>query len=427
MGLASDFETFCGDIVLDCKDEMEKSTGEIAKKLNKTYYDVTNDCESHIYIVGSVGRGTAKSKTSDLDIIFDLPKSVYTKYDNYSDNGQSKLLQEVKTVLKERYPKTDIRGDGQVVVIEFDKYTVELVPAFKQTDNKFKYPDTHDGGSWKLTDPLSEQTEAEATELCSLNKFRDFCRLLRCWKNMCGVVMGGLLIDSLTYNHFLNNEYFASKSYDDYFDIFLGLFEYFKGLNKEQVYWSALGSHQHIYNVDEGSFIDKAAETYNKLSSSENDNDRYSVLKEILGNSFAPDVVIETSAKNEEQFIEDVCPVNITYALKIDCVVSQNGFRDFMLRKALRYEHHILRHNKSLLFKIVSCSVPEPYNIYWKVRNVGYEAEKRNMVRGTIIMSNRKTQKEHTDFWGPHFVECFIIKNGVCVARDRIDVPIGHC
>ena len=31
---------------------------------------------------------------------------------------------------------------------------------------------------------------------------------------------------------------------------------------------------------------------------------------------------------------------------------------------------------------------------------------------------------EPISFDGPHFVECYIIKDGVCVARDRVDVPI---
>ena len=42
-----------------------------------------------------------------------------------------KLSFKVKKFLQERYPKTDISGDGQVVVIEFSRYTVELVPGFK--------------------------------------------------------------------------------------------------------------------------------------------------------------------------------------------------------------------------------------------------------------------------------------------------------
>lgn len=44
-----------------------------------------------------------------------------------------------------------MKGDGQVVVISFTKYKVELVPGFKQTDDRFKYPNSNDGGSWKYT------------------------------------------------------------------------------------------------------------------------------------------------------------------------------------------------------------------------------------------------------------------------------------
>ena len=116
---------------------MEKTAGEIAKKLNKHYYDLDGDTATHMYIVGSVGRQTAIKGSSDLDILFDLPSDVFTQYDNYSSNGQSALIQDVKAVLQERYPKTDISGDGQVVVIAFDKYTVELVPGFSNSDGSF--------------------------------------------------------------------------------------------------------------------------------------------------------------------------------------------------------------------------------------------------------------------------------------------------
>ena len=140
---------------------MKTTTKEIAKKLNKIYYDLDDNTSEHMYIVGSVGRGTSIKGASDLDLLFDLPSDIYKKYDNYGENsnGQSVLLQEVKNVLLERYPKTKISGDGQVVVIEFTNYTVELVPGFKQNDGSFKYPDTHDKGSWKITNPMPEIKE----------------------------------------------------------------------------------------------------------------------------------------------------------------------------------------------------------------------------------------------------------------------------
>ena len=41
---------------MDNRDDMEKTAGEIAKKLNKHYYDLDGDTATHMYIVGSVGR-----------------------------------------------------------------------------------------------------------------------------------------------------------------------------------------------------------------------------------------------------------------------------------------------------------------------------------------------------------------------------------
>jgi hypothetical protein len=40
------------------------------------------------------------------------------------------------------------------------------------------------------------------------------------------------------------------------------------------------------------------------------------------------------------------------------------------------------------------------------------------------IHIQKEDLQEHTSFYGPHYVECYLIKNGVCVAKDRIDVPI---
>ena len=48
------------------------------------------------------------------------------------------------------------------------------------------------------------------------------------------------------------------------------------------------------------------------------------------------------------------------------------------------------------------------------------------MIRGQILTDDGyRKRKESSDFYGPHYVECHIIKDGICVARERIDVPIS--
>ena len=439
MSLRGDFKDFCKSIQLDNRSDMESTTGRIAKKLNEYYYDLSDNSTSHMYIVGSVGRRTAIKGSCDLDILFDLPSSVYYRFDQYSENGQSALIQEVKSVVQEIYPKTDIRGDGQVVVINFNKYTVELVPGFRTNKGSFIYPDTHDGGSWKTTDPLPERDECSSANQKSRGIFYDFCHILRAWKNNIGLSMNGLLIDTLVYDHFKDNSFYSNKGYDDYLSILINVFAYLKDQQPDREFWYAVGSNQKVYNTDKSAFASKAKSAYNKLNGATNDTKGINKnLIDILGTNFpaAEEDRAVFSYRNDryygirgastEQFIEELFPVDIRYGLKIDCRVTQDGFRPQLLSDILRL-HKWLSRKKQLDFQIVWDNCPKPlsaYSIYWKVRNVGEEAIRRNMIRGEIKLTNNTHQKEHTDFYGPHYVECFLVQDGVCVARARIDVPI---
>lgn len=87
-----------------------------------------------------------------------------------------------------------------------------------------------------------------------------------------------------------------------------------------------------------------------------------------------------------------------------------------------------IHHDYTLNFYIYSTDVPGDYIVKWKVKNVGDEAKRRNCLRGFIENPNlgNNGRKETSNFIGPHYVECYIIKNGIVVARDKILVPIEH-
>jgi hypothetical protein len=47
-------------------------------------------------------------------------------------------------------------------------------------------------------------------------------------------------------------------------------------------------------------------------------------------------------------------------------------------------------------------------------------------IRGQIMADEgNHERKERADFHGEHYVEAYIIKDGVCVARDDIDVRVN--
>jgi hypothetical protein len=97
--------------------------------LNRHYYGLTSDTE-HSFLIGSRRKDTAVRPPRDVDLYFLLPPDVYGRFQGHLWNRQSALLQEVKDILSDRYPNTDMSGDGQVVLVRFETYSVEVVPAF---------------------------------------------------------------------------------------------------------------------------------------------------------------------------------------------------------------------------------------------------------------------------------------------------------
>lgn len=73
-----------------------------------------------------------------------------------------------------------------------------------------------------------------------------------------------------------------------------------------------------------------------------------------------------------------------------------------------------------LLKFMVSTNTPGPYIVKWQVVNSGEEARAENQLRGDFYESNISqghVRREPTKFLGTHWVEAFIIKDGVCVAQ----------
>jgi hypothetical protein len=398
---------------------------EIAKALNKDFR-AKNGCTDYKLMVGSYGRHTAVKGVSDLDMIFILPPGLRSDY--ASGTGPRRILNRVRDDLKARYTNTDIRVDQCVVRVQFtsNAFKFEVQPAFKNDDGSFDYPDTVAEG-WKLTKPRDEISATKECNDRTSTNMRHLARMARAWKNANGVNMGGLLIDTLVYRFFSQTDDYDSASTDSFDLMARDFFEFLKD-EPDREYYLALGSNQRV--KVKARFQPKAKKAYNKVLDAIADEGKAAANKkwrEVFGTS-VPLAVSEASRafRDTEQFIEDRYPVDITGSVAIDCEVTQNGWRPTRLREMLRTRAP-LRADRSLKFIVTGCSVGLPYTLKWKVLNRGPETERRDMVRGQIVDSSRpNTRLEHSDFRGEHVVECFVVKDGVVVARDRIDVPISN-
>jgi predicted nucleotidyltransferase len=130
------------------------------------------------------------------------------------------------------------------------------------------------------------------------------------------------------------------------------------------------------------------------------------------------------SFEDTEEYIEDLYPVITAYYCKVSCSISGNGWRPMPISDFLTRFKRYVPHNLEIRCDLVT-NCPQPYNVYWKVKNVGPEAQRRNQVRGQIF-EGKTTLIEKSSFYGNHYIECYLVKNGICVSKTRIKVPIGR-
>ncbi|MEG1310486.1 MAG: nucleotidyltransferase [Romboutsia sp.] len=288
MSISDDFQKFCHNLNMSDNTvaKIRNRYHQITKKINSIYWNNSSD-NAHSLYAGSYGRGTAIF-TSDLDIIVELPKLYYDRFNGYASNGQSQFLTNVKNSIILSYPNSKIKSDGQVVSIDFsDGISFEVVPAFRQWDGSYKHADSNNGGKWKETDPRSEISAMNQLNKEANGNLKRLCKMVRAWKNTNNVIMSGILIDTLAYR-FMQQWENKDKSYL-FYDWMTR--DFFKFLVDESYksYWRKPGSDTFIWK--DGDFKYKAKSAYEIAKIAVIEYEKYPYLtrekwREIYGTKF---------------------------------------------------------------------------------------------------------------------------------------------
>jgi hypothetical protein len=264
MGVGDDFARFCRALRIppNSRALIAWRTAAITKRLNYDFRFSYSETDNTFYS-GSYGRETAIRGVSDIDLLAVLPYETFDRFHRYQNNGQSALLQAVKTSIANRYPRTSLKGDGQVVVVSFDDMAYDVVPVFLNSDGSYTHPDSNDGGRWKVTRPKEEILAFEQRNKETDGNLRELCRMARAWRERNSVPISGMLIDTLSY-YFIKDWAYRDKSYFHFDYLSRDFFAYLKSQNSSQSYWKAPGSGQYVYTS--GNFTNKARLAFNSAT-----------------------------------------------------------------------------------------------------------------------------------------------------------------
>ncbi len=450
--LNSKFNTFYKDHVVLPKKEVQKLRDR--KKLNldrlksglaeyneenKTQYKVVDDV-----VQGSVAMSTV---TQNDENDYDIDVAIVFEKDNIP-TGNIAVKNIIVNALKRKCTqfKKEPEAKTNCVRVEYvEGYHIDfaIYRRFKNANDEFGYE--HCGSQWRARDPRAITKWFLEKNKDNNYKLRKMVRLLKMFcKSRSSWIMPGGLIQSVlveecyqNYTRLDESFYYTIKAIRD------RLKDDTDVKNPVDDSISLLQTEAHKTEVNNlysrlTTYIDKLNILFDSTCTEKQGIDAWN---EFFNHSYWSSMLIESAQMikkaefssiqqsydfdETEEFIEDMFPVELKYSLQIDCKVTQDGWRPDFIRNMLR-NRTPLRTNKKLEFYIIKNDVTEPYQVYWKVRNVGDIAERRNCIRGQIVRDNGfEKKKEETNFGGPHYVECYIIKKGVCVARDIIEVPIS--
>lgn len=385
----------------------------VCKTLYKEFYNGDFQ-ESSKFLFGSYKKKTTISHLGkDVDVIFRIPKKDFYVYQN-QENGPANLLTKVKNILKDTYSTTDkIKNWTKVVLVDFQSFKVEVLPALENDDGTFTIPNTSDGDDWQIFNPKKEIDKFFDSNKKNGDLTRELIKIIKKWKIEKTVVsIKSYKIDVYVIN-FLENYDFIN-----YPKLIKDFFSFLELKVNETFVDTAYGNAEKALEFFEKNELKSASSEYKKM----------------FGEVFPAEIKsfndkIYVSAPNEI-FIQSIFSVlidkNIRLSIETYCKPKKGGF----MRKMLFNEmlSRIITKKDELEFNAVVSGVSGAFITKWKVRNFGNEAERNNKLRGEILDDNNgpHKHKDYAVFYGDHFLECYLIKDNVCVAIKRIDIPISN-
>lgn len=229
MSVAKRFNAFLANIRVT--EEQENNgrhcRGQVVAVLNRHYWGVSHQTNNS-RLVGSWGKSTKVRPPRDVDVLFTLPYEVYERFSNRVGNVQSQLLQEVRQVLGRNFGSTAIQGDGPVVKVQFAKYNIELIPAFRLNNGRYFVAMTDGNGHYEEAGYDEEAELIRSSNEQTSGNTRHLIRMAKRWQAHCSVPIKSFWIELLavdflrTWAHVGQSTLYYDYMVRDFFEFMCG-------------------------------------------------------------------------------------------------------------------------------------------------------------------------------------------------------------
>ncbi len=322
MSVSANFNVFCNHLKFTSQKEsiISNRFRNICKQLNKEYWQM--EAEYGGMYIGSKGRQTVICNGQDIDMIFEMPEHILSKYTNSEYNSQLVFLEEVKEIIVGLYWNTEIDEEKQTIKVLFsDKMTFHILPVFRNIDGSYTKANITDNGSWCIIDPVSEIKDMDLGDHRINLNLRRLCQMARAWKKRCSVPIHNKLLDTFAREFMI--VWKDNKTSYTHFDMMCrDFFKYMMDQDAAQTEWKVLGKNDVLYNTNHFRYnaiiaYDKATEAIQLETEGKHWTARQK-WREVFGIKFPEDIVEELKLKKIEEKAVSI------YEVQQKCVSTLN-------------------------------------------------------------------------------------------------------
>jgi len=425
----------------------QRNERQLISEIYQSFMDLldSNNCIQ----IGSYPRLTAITPVHDLDILY-----VSGNWNENSHNPSS-VLRELETKINKHYKNpTDfevkISLQTHSITISYLKkseeiFSVDVVPAYIFAKNEFKediykvpeiiqekhgknriefyqkLSQDHKEIGWITSDPRGYIKIASEIDQFTSGEFRKTAKIIKKWQRNLANSDENLKLKSFHLEQVIAHFFQENKG----LEIFDAIFKFFTNLPE------IISNPNKISDrANNGKFIDDYLEQFTGEQKRKiiEARDAFLIKLEDLKESNSIEELLEIvfyQKKPDEKFLFDFGMkifIDDSLTFKIDGFVKPlTGFSSGWLTQTPQLQNGLTRgpNKRKIEFSIRSDNTSaDEYR--WKVRN----CDECKQPRGEITLNQTKNNPEETEYVGDHYVECFAIRHGLCVARSKVPVRI---
>ena len=427
MSINDDFKTFLHDI------EPSETT---VNQISAAHRSLRNYLSSHedyadVYIdsflSGSYAKHTAIRPAKDDDNR-DVDIDVETRHG--IDVDAKAVLEELRDALLENSKYSTAKVQSHSVGIQMSGLDIDVVPLAKVEDSC--YIGDYETGMWNLTNPKGHLHWSTDFNQAHFEKFKPVVKILKWWRREhCpegkrwpkGITLEKMIADNFPEEDMPYDELVMSvlqtmsDAYED-------------DLDKDRVPCiedPALAGNDLAasYKVDD--FKTFLAEVNGSIELLDADGSTNVSWRQILGNRFpagtsrgansltsiiymSKSEALAVKWRAARPWIFAPSKPNMRIAAEVTLPSGSSHY--------VHSDGEVIPKYSSIVYHAVRSQKLSSYDVRWQIVNTGDEAIAANCRRGEITDSNyiNGSRRETTAYAGRHYVQCFIVRNGVCVA-----------